>query len=166
MMFTDLILIHGLIYTGGFAFIILLSVLINPRIWMQDFPEELKKVIPPKSNLEIKQTFITGFLFSLFIIGFPLFSVAVKVNLSDSAESFQQLFLHSFLVMMICNTLYWLIFDLLIFNVVISRLRTVPGIRNMFRFSGWKRQIFGLLVGILTSASISLIVGYIALAFS
>ena len=40
-MFSTMILTHGLVYTGGFALIILISVLINPRIWLQDFPEDL-----------------------------------------------------------------------------------------------------------------------------
>ena len=67
-MFSDQIIIHGLIYTGGFSLIILISVLINPRIWMQDLPDNLKNDIPPKTDKEIKQTFATGFVFALFIV--------------------------------------------------------------------------------------------------
>ena len=161
-MIYDQILIHGLLYTAGFVLIILISVLINPRIWMQDFPEDLKKDIPPKSNREMKQTFVTGFLFSLFIIGFPLYSISAYIKSSISILPFIMLFLHSFSVMMICNILYWLIFDLLIFNFVISRIRTVPGLKKRFKFSGWKRQVFGMIVGILTCALISLFSVFVA----
>jgi len=154
-MLSNQVLMHGLIYTGGFAFIILISVLINPRIWLQDFPEHLKYSIPPKSRREVNQTYITGILFAMFILGFPLYSLSTLINESTDLFSFSRLFLHTFSVMMICNILYWLFFDLLIFNFVISRIRTVPGLKKKFKFTGWKRQIFGLAVGILSCVIIS-----------
>jgi len=154
-MYSTMILTHGLIYTGGFALIILVSVLINPRIWMQDFPEDVKNDIPPKNNRELQQTFITGFIFALFIVGFPIFSLSVYIKDFQIDDSFTTLFLYSFSVMMICNILYWVIFDILIFNLVISHIRTVPGLKKKLKFSGWKRQAFGLLVGILTCGLIS-----------
>lgn len=159
-MFSSLILFDGLIYTGGFALIILISVLINPRIWLQDFPDNLKNDIPPKSRKESRQTFVTGFLFALFIIGFPLYSVS-QLFVGD-VVTFQTLFLHSFSVMMICNVLYWLILHLIIFNFIISHIRTVPGLKKKFKFTGWKKQLFGMLVGILSCAFISVIVAFFA----
>ncbi len=160
-MFSNLIVVHGFIYVSGFAMIILISVLVNPRIWMQDFPNELKKLIPPKSNNERRQTLITGFLFAVFIIGFPFFSVSVKLGTIKDIPQFKELFLHSFYIMMICNTIYWIILDLLIFNIVINRIRTIQRIKKMFRFRGWKRQIFGLLVGSAMCGIISGIVAWI-----
>ena len=164
-MLSNQVLMHGLIYTGGFTLIILISVLINPRIWLQDFPDYLKHNIPPKSRLEINQTFITGFLFAMFIIGFPLYSLSDLMKGTTEIFSFSSLFIHSFSIMMICNILYWLIFDLFVFNMVISRIRTIPGLKKKFKFSGWRRQIFGLAVGILSCVIISGFVVSIALLF-
>jgi hypothetical protein len=161
-MFSSDLYLDGLIYSGGFALIILISVLINPRIWLQDFPEDLKKVVPPKSRKESRQTFITGFLFALFIVGFPLYSVARFFAGIDSAVTFGTVFLHSFSVMMICNTLYWLFFHILIFNVLIGWIRTVPGLKKRFHFTGWKNQLFGLFVGVLSCLLISLFVALTA----
>ncbi|MBB6478462.1 hypothetical protein [Spirochaeta isovalerica] len=154
------LLYDGLIYSGGFAAIILVSVLINPRIWLQDFPDELKKDIPPKTRKESRQTFITGFVFAMFIIGFPLYSVAGAFSSSGELVPFLTLFLHSFYVMMICNVLYWLLFHILIFNVIISRIRTVPGLKQRIQFTGWKNQLFGLFVGVLSCLLIS---GFVAM---
>ncbi|MDA3811706.1 MAG: hypothetical protein PF518_15415 [Spirochaetaceae bacterium] len=166
MIYSNLILMHGLIYTGGFVLIILISVLINPRIWMQDFPEDIKTNITPKSNKEIKQTFVTGFLFALFIVGFPLYSLSEILSSSQDIFKFSSLLLFSFSIMMICNIFYWLIFDLLIFNLIISHIRIVPEMKKKFKFPGWKRQIFGLFIGILTCGFISLFVATIAWLFS
>ncbi len=154
-MFSNQILIHGLIYSGGFAMIILISVLVNPRIWLQDFPEKIKHTVPPKSRKEINQTFVTGFLFGLFIIGFPLYSLSAFMNESSDLLSFSNLFIHCFIVMGICNILYWVFFDLLIFNLIISRIRTIPGLKKQFKFKGWKRQFFGMFVGFLSCLLIS-----------
>lgn len=154
-MFLDLILVHGLIYSGGFALIILMSVLINPRIWLQDFPENLKENIPPKSRTEINQTFITGFLFALFIVLFPLYSLSVLIDNVNENLNFWKLFFHSFSIMMICNFLYWLFFDIVIFNVIIGHIRTIPGLKKQFKFKGWKRQFFGLSIGVLSCTLIS-----------
>lgn len=165
-MYIDVILMHGLIYTGGFVLIILISVLINPRIWMQDFPDVLKNDIPPKTIKEVKQTFVTGFLFSFFIVGFPLYSLSIILDKSNVDLNDSNLFLHSFSVMMICNILYWLIFHSLIFNVIISKIRTVPGLKGKITFSGWKKLIFGMFVGVLTCAMISWFVTFIARLFS
>ena len=164
-MFSNLIIVHGLIYAGGFALIILISVLVNPRIWMQDFPEDIKSSIPPKTNRETKQTFITGFLFALFIVGFPLYSLSVKVNELSADFFFSMLFLNSFSVMMICNIIYWIVLDFIIFNILISRIRTVSGFKKMFKFSGWKRQVFGLFIGFFTSGIVSCFVAWVALLF-
>lgn len=153
------ILFDGLIYSGGFALIILVSVLINPRIWLQDFPDSLKKDVPPKTRRESRQTFITGFLFALFIVGFPLYSLSGLKNDIQGAIPFWTMFLHSFYVMMICNILYWLVFHFIIFNIVISRIRTVPGLKKRFQFTGWRKQIFGMLVGVLSCFLIS---GFVA----
>lgn len=160
-MITERIIYDGLIYTGGFALIIVLSVLINPRIWLQDIPENLKSELPPKNRKEIRQTFVTGFLFSLFIVGFPLYSVSEYMEAGSGPQTFWYLFLHSFEVMMICNILYWLILDILIFNVIINYIRKVPGLKSRIGFTGWKRQIFGLSVGILSCFFIS---GFVATA--
>ncbi|MBI9099433.1 MAG: hypothetical protein JEY91_13200 [Spirochaetaceae bacterium] len=154
-MFSDHIIIHGLIYTGGFSLIILISVLINPRIWMQDLPDNLKNDIPPKTDKEIKQTFVTGFVFALFIVGFPLYSLSGIMEKSVTPLSFSQLILHAFSIMMICNVLYWLVFDLLIFNLIISHVRTIPGLKKKLKFSGWRRQVFGMFVGTLSCILIS-----------
>lgn len=159
-MFSNQILYDGLIYTAGFALIILISVLINPRIWMQDFPDHLKEELPPKSRREARQTFVTGFLFALFIMGFPLYSISKLFG--ESSMTFGTFFLHSFSVMMVCNVLYWLVLHIFIFNVIISRIRTVPGLKKKFKFPGWKKQIFGMLVGVLSCGLISLIVALIA----
>jgi hypothetical protein len=154
-MIIELIVKHGLIYTGGFILIILVSVLINPRIWMQDFSDSLQKDLPPKNRNEIKQTFVTGFLFSLFIVGFPLYSLSSLLGMYSGTLSRLDSFIHTFLMMMICNILYWLIFDILIFNIIVNRIRTIPGLKKQIKFSGWKRQVFGLMVGIITCAFIS-----------
>lgn len=154
-MFSNQVLIHGFVYSGGFAIIILISVLINPRIWLQDFPEKLKHIVPPKSPKEIKQTFITGFLFALFIVGFPLYSLSVLMREAAEVLSFSTLFLHSISIMLICNFLYWVFFDILIFNLIISRIRTIPGLKKQFQFKGWRRQMFGMAVGVISCILIS-----------
>lgn len=158
-MLSNQVLFHGLIYTAGFAVIIFTSVLINPRIWLQDFPDNLKGEIPPKNSREIRQTFVTGFLFALFIVGFPLYSLSEMIKRVSVSPDFSDMFIYAFAVMMICNILYWLIMDFFIFNVIISRVRTIPGLKKKFRFPGWKRQIFGMLVGILSCLLIS---GFVA----
>lgn len=159
---TELILTHGLIYTCGFVLIILISVLINPRIWLQDFPGHLTDNIPPKNNREVKQTFITGFIFAVFIVSFPLYSLSVYIGNYDSLNIDYSFFLHTFSVMMICNFLYWMIFHRLIFNLLIGRLRTVPGLSKKIKLTGWKRQILGMFVGILMCAGISWFVVFTA----
>lgn len=153
------IIFDGLIYTAGFSLIILVSVLINPRIWLQDMPEEFKENLPPKSPREMRQTFVTGFLFAMFIIGFPLYSLADAVKSSTAPMPFLSMFLHSFSLMMICNVLYWLFIHIIIFNGIVSRVRKVPGLKGRIKFAGWKKQIFGMTVGILSCIIIS---GFVA----
>lgn len=161
-MFPEPILYDGLIYTAGFALIITVSVLINPRIWLQDFPDNLQSDVPPKSPGENRQTFVTGFFFALFIVGYPLYSVSRHLSFPGVAYEFSTVFLYSFILMMICNILYWIFLDILIFNLIIGRIRTVPGLKKKFKFGGWKRQFFGMFVGVLSCLFISLIVSWTA----
>lgn len=58
-------------YAGALALWIVLSLRIEPRVWIQDLPERLKALVPPKTPAEKRLTLVFGIPMILWILFAP-----------------------------------------------------------------------------------------------
>jgi len=75
----------------------------NPRLFLQDYPEEIQSGVPPKTNLEKRQSLITGIPFLLLLFAVPFISTLILKRQSGETISFILLFLNAFGVAFIFN---------------------------------------------------------------
>ena len=83
-------LVHGLIFGGGVTgYLLLFMVSTSPRIWgYQDYPDRVKKKVPPQMRRERTLAGIYGVPFILFGLAFPVYSVLeLRVGLGGAPLS-------------------------------------------------------------------------------
>lgn len=64
----------------------------NPRLFLQDYPDEIQAAVPPKTDLEKRQSLITGIPFLLILLAVPFISTLILKRQSGEMISFFPLF--------------------------------------------------------------------------
>ena len=78
------------------ASIILMGTLwLRPRLFLQDYPKEIRAVVPPKTEEEKRLSLMVGIPFLLVLIGFPFGSTLILQTQSPYDVPFWALFLFS-----------------------------------------------------------------------
>jgi len=122
-------ILHGLISVATFiGYIFLLMITLSPRIWgYQDYPNSVKKKVPPQTKRERTIAGIVGIPFIVFIIGFPIYSVvALKTQLGGQI-SFIEAFIHLLVLVMSANLGDLVILDWLLISKITPSFVVIPG---------------------------------------
>lgn len=107
MVNVTLLLTDGIVLTLIFAAIVVGSILWNPRLWIQDFPEDIQALIPPKTPHEQRLTLLIGIPFFVVLFG-GLGLTAARYGTDNGAL---WMMLHVYLAWQIVN-----LFDLVVID--------------------------------------------------
>ena len=77
----------------------------NPRLFLQDYPDEIQAAVPPKTDLEKRQSLIAGIPFLLILLAVPFISTLILKRQSGEMISFFPLFFNAFGVAFFFNLL-------------------------------------------------------------
>jgi hypothetical protein len=157
-------ILDGLILSGIASVFIVISMLINPRIWLQDYPEDIQNMVAPKSDSEKRLSLIIGIPFLILIFVGPFFST-LFLKFRNPDASFLDLSLNAFGVVFIFNVVDWLLLDWLMFCTLTPRFVVIPGSEGMegyknyyFHFRGFlKGTVICVLAGLVISGIVSLL---------
>ncbi len=143
--------------------IILLSLYVNPRLWLQDYPKEIQQRVEPKTEEEKRQSVFWGvpFLISLFAI--PFLS-AWTIRHQDPG-SFLALFLSAFGVGLFFNIVDLIIIDYLIFCLWTPTFLIIPGTEGMDAYKDYGHHFKGFIVGTIVSILASLFIATVVRFF-
>ncbi|MBM6648754.1 nitroreductase [Bacillus sp. RIT 809] len=136
------------------------SLYYNPRLWLNDYPKDIQKVVLPKSINEKKQTYYFGIIYNIILFGTPL--VSTYILHQHEKLLYIEAYLHTFGIVMTFNLVDLFIIDWLIFCWITPRFVVIPSTEEM---KGYKDYIFhlrGAIVGTPFLAIISLFVAGIA----
>lgn len=161
-MFTQLLtqnLLYGTIYSLIVAVALLLMGWINPEMWLEDYPPDIKARFGPMSAKTKRQRLIYGLPFLAFMIGFPIFAVfqfAQMAELTYWHVFGSLLFMYTFF-----NLTDLFVLDWLIFNTIQPRFIILPGTEGMagykdygFHFRGSIKGQIGLTIASLFIAGL------------
>jgi len=128
-MFWTHIITHSLIY--GFAvnlYLFLMMVTLSPRIWgYQDYPERVKKKVPPQTKKEKTLAALLGIPWFIFVMVFPVVSTfLLKAKLGEEIP-FIQAFLNPFFLFLLATFGDLVILDWLIVSKLTPRFVIIPG---------------------------------------
>ena len=101
-----LVLLHGLIY--GAVLSVLMSVIflgiayLNPEIWLNDYPPDIRERFGPMSERARKQRMLAGIPVFLLLFGTIVLS-AVRLTRIGDDETFFAVFFGTFIVLLVFN---------------------------------------------------------------
>jgi len=158
-MFWSRMLVDGALLSAVACALIFASLRANPRIWLHDFPEDLRNAVPPKTPEEQRQSLYWGIPFLAALFGAPFASTALLERQFPDA-GFAALFLNAAGVVFIFNLVDLLLVDWLVLCLWTPRSLVLPGTEGMAGYKNYGHHFRGFLIG----TGLSVIVGGIAAA--
>ncbi|MBA7641458.1 hypothetical protein ES703_49137 [subsurface metagenome] len=118
-------LIYGSIFTG---YIFILMITLSPRIWgYTDYPETVKRKVPPQTRRERTIAGIVSVPFFLFAIAYPAYSVLALRDRLGGVMAFSDAFIHLLMMVIFMTIGDLVILDWFIISKVTPGFVVVPG---------------------------------------
>lgn len=153
------LIIDGGIFSAIASIYLFVILKINPRLFLQDYPEDIQGAVPQKSHEEKRQSILFGMPFLLLLfVGLLISTLALK-HQSGSELTFLAAALHAFGIVFIFNLVDWLILDWLIFCTITPGFLIIPGTEGMEGYKDYAFHFRAFLVGTLLSIMAGLIIG-------
>ena len=141
--------------------IILVSLYVNPRLWLQDYPRKIQQKAQPKTREEKRQSLYWGVPFLVVLFTIPFLSAWTLRHQHPASASFLNLFLTAFGVGLFFNIVDLVIIDCLIFCLWTPGFLIIPGTGGMDAYRDFGHHFKGFLVGIMVSIVASLLIATI-----
>ena len=145
------ILIDGAIYSLIASIFLLVTMRINPRLFLQDYPKDVQNKVPPKSTSEKQLSTILGIGFLLILIIGPFLSTLTLKNANLEPLPFWVLLINSFGVAFFFNVVDWLMLDWLLFCTIQPKFMIIPGSEGVTGYKNYWMHFRGFLIGSLIS---------------
>lgn len=145
MLQLDLALRDGLLFCLLMGILILASLVVNPRIWLNDYPESVRKVAPPLNAQEKRQRTAFTIPFLLAAVLIPILSTRAYIAASGEEVSFINAYAHTFAILFLFNLFDALVIDYLFLTVMRPRFAIIPEAwdnRDTFALSSQVRDFF------------------------
>ncbi|MBZ0280200.1 MAG: hypothetical protein K8L97_05635 [Anaerolineae bacterium] len=158
------ILIDGSLLSLALGLLIMASLYYNPRLWLQDFPAEIRAKLPPVTPREKRDQYILMIPFMLLMFGFPVYS-AVQLKLANGGSiDFLTAYLHIALIAHIFNLFDAVVLDWLILTVMKPKFAIPPGAEGMeYLLADMSMQFKNFLKGIVICTVFSLPLAVLAM---
>lgn len=157
MLILSKLIVDGLILSVLATLVIGVSIRMNPRLWLQDYPKDIQALVPPKTEKEKQQTNLIGIPFLLLLFGVPFLSTLTLKQANGGDITFLPLFINAFGVFWIGNLFDLLVVDWLIGCTFTPKFVILPGTEGA---SGYKDYAFHFR-GFLTGTVLAVVVGLI-----
>ena len=114
------IVFNALFYTTiSTAYLFILMIIFNPRIWgYQDYPEKIKEKIPPQTRRERITAGLVGIPWFLFILAYPLISTIFLENEFKDEIPFEIAFFNIFFMVFLFFLVDLVVLDWLIISKI------------------------------------------------
>lgn len=155
------IILDGLILSFLMAVTIISILRLNPRYEMKSYPKEILNEVEPQTEEE-KQGFLRIAL-PMMILIFIFLVDRVRSAYLNSYVTYVLLFLHTFFILMIWNTIDLLFMDWLLFCTITPNFIILPGTKGNKGYKNYKYHFIGFLKGIVISAFCSLAIAAIVM---
>jgi hypothetical protein len=156
------VLIDGALLSIAASAVILLSLRINPRLWLQDFPKDIQDAVPPKTAAERRLSLIWGIPFLAMLVAAPLLSDVALERQLGSPASFVTLWLNGFGVLLAFNLVDLIAIDWLVVCRLTPAFVMIPGTEGLAGYRNYRHHARGFLVGTAGSAVIAALVAALA----
>ena len=159
----EMTILHGAILSVTASTLLVAALRFNPRLFLQDYPEDIQDQVPPKTDQEKKQSLLVGIPFLILLAVLPLISTLALKRQGGGEVSFLQLFLNAFGVAFIFNLVDLLLLDWLIFCFITPQFVVIPGTEGMAGYKDYFFHFKGFIIGTGLSIVAGLVIAGIVL---
>lgn len=107
MLNIQLLLIDGGILTIVFSVFVIGSIIWKPRLWLQDFPADIQAMLPPKTEIEKRQSIMLAIPFFIVLFG----GLGLSAVRYGTENGFLAMAFHIYLVWQIVNLVDLVVID-------------------------------------------------------
>lgn len=126
MLSVERMLQDGALLTLVMSALLLISFLVNPRIWLQDYPEALRKLAPPLTTMEKRQRLVFAVPFLLGFLLIPFLAARAYLAWAGESATFFSLYLHVFVILNLFNLFDAVAIDWLFLGVMHPKFALIP----------------------------------------
>jgi hypothetical protein len=148
--FWTAVLVDGTVLSIAVSIVILGSLAYNPRLWIGDAPEPVRRLAPPLSAAERRDRWVVAGLFLLTVVAVTAWS-ASRLIAREGTPSFGTFLIHFLGVFFIFNLVDLVVIDWLVLLVMrprfLSRL-SVPGLSYEETVGGYSYHFVAFLKGL------------------
>jgi len=150
-------ILHGAILSVLASLLLIAVLRFNPRLFLQDYPEEIQKRVPPKSAKEKRQSLLVGIPFLLLVVAVPFLSTLALKQQGGDQVTFMQLFLNAFGVAFLFNLVDLVLLDWFMFCYITPKFLVIPGTEGIAAYKDYAYHFRASLIGTLLSAVAGLV---------
>ncbi len=156
-------LMHGALLSLAASVFIGITLRLAPRIWLQDYPQDVQEQVLPKNEEEKKLSLILGIAFLILLFAVPFISTLMLKQQSVGHFSFFHAFTNAFGVLFIFNLVDWLLLDWLMFCTITPQFVVIPGTEGAKGYKDYGFHFRGFLIGTVFSGVAGLVIASIVL---
>jgi hypothetical protein len=151
----------GLILSAIATIFILITMRLKPRVWLQDYPDDVQALVPPKTEEEKRLSLVLGIPFLILLFAVPFISTLALKSRHQEDVSFFLLATNAFGVAFVFNVIDWLVLDWLMFCTITPQFVVIPGTEGAAGYKDYWFHFRGFLIGTVFSAVAGLVIGAI-----
>ncbi len=152
------VLLDGTVLSVLGSLLILGSLLQSPRLWLQDFPRDIRDAVPPKTPQEKRAALAWGIPYLLALVAVPAVSCVLLRRESAGTASFAALFLNAFGVLFLFNLVDLIVIDWLLVCGMTPRFVVIPGTEGAAGYKDYLHHFRGFVIGTIASALVALLI--------
>lgn len=158
------ILIDGGLLSLSLGILIVGSLILNARLWLQDYPKEVRDKVPPLSTQEKRAQKLMMLPVMALMIGVPLYSTYLLRVENGGTLPFITAYLNAFLVLHMFNLFDAVVLDVLLLSVMKPQFAILPNTEIAdYHFDDWGMQFKNYLKGLVFCAVFALPLAAVAL---
>jgi len=162
MLNTQLLLTDGLLLTIIFSVVVVGTIIWKPRLWMHDFPADIQALMPPKTDLEKRQTMMLAIPFFTLLFG----GLGLTGSRYGIGNGFLAMVLHIYLVWQIVNLVDLVILDWGGMMLIDPMHPPIAGTEGAHGYRDFAFHFFGFIKGSVMGIVLALIIGSVVFALS
>lgn len=142
-----IILSYGLAMSVLMVFLIGGSLYANPRLWVNDYPPDIRAKVPPKTEAEKKASLVVAIPFLLVLFGIPAGGGYAYIQHAGELATFWGIFVTIFGIASLGNLTDLLLIDWLVGCYLTPSFIVLPGTEGMGGYKDYAFHFRGFLIG-------------------
>lgn len=160
------ILVDGAVLTAIAAPILVLTLAINPRLALSDYPADVQAAVPPRTRAEVRQGILLSIPFLLAAIAVPLYSTWFLKQEHGGIITYWMAFATIFGIHFVFFLFDLIVLDIWMFCTWTPGFLVIPGTEGMPGYKDWRMHVkghmtTGLLVLVVAAALLALVPAFL-----